>query len=900
MSENAQVQLNALQQAMAARTTLPEARACATALASQGTLPIVDLFGFCALLSEQDRRDDAIALYRQWLESTSSGASYAVLFNLAIALGDAGDELGAIAAYRTSLELNPGFIEAHLNMGNLLERRGEPVEALKMWNRASELADRSTAAGRAFLIQSLNNMGRLLEIRKQLPEAEDMLTRSLALDPAQPQVLTHLVHLRQKQCKWPIFAPLEGVHPKALFMHTSALAMLSASDDPVEQLAAARRFVNEKVMPAASPALAPVEGYRHQRLRIGYLSSDLCAHAVSILTAELYELHDRSQFEVFAFSWSREDGTAMRKRVVSAMDHYIRIDGMNDEQAARLIRSYEIDILVDLHGLTAGTRPDILSWRPAPVQITYLGFPGPTGLPCIDYVVADPFVLPPEMAPYFTETPLYMPGSFQINDRQREIGPRPTRAACSLPEDAFVFCSFNNNYKFTEAVFASWMRILRRVPGSVLWLVSDHEEVRINLRAEAARQDIDPARLYFAERAAPPEYLARYQLADLFLDTFPFNAGTTGSDALWAGLPLLTYAGRTFASRMAGSLLHAVGLPELVTHSLQDYEDKAVSLASAPARVEEMKAHLRADTMHLPLFDTPAYVRAFEDKLKSIAKRSTGAPAEPEGPAIALYQIAYSDTSARSIQPGYLVLNNKDNARPDWREYWPIRNFLTRNELVEERLYGFFSPKFESKTGLTHQAVVDFVTAAGPDIDVVTFSPQADMGAFFLSVFEQNEVFDPGFMDASEAFFRHAGIKTELRSMIMDSRQTVFSNFFVAKPAFWRAWLRLNEIMFDACEGADTPLGRMLNAETTYDKVPRKVFLMERIASFLLASDTRWKVRAYSTFQCAWSGTGMNQYRFEAVCSDALKLAMREQGHADYMEAFVQMRDQVFRRNETK
>ena len=619
MTKNSQAQLNALQQAMAKPRPLAEIAGMATELAAKGALPIVELFNVCAGLNAAGNSTAAIALYRLWLASTASPAAYAVMFNLAVNLADVHDDAGAEVQYRNALDVNPNFIEALMNLGTLLERRGDQVGALTHWNRITALADRNNPDSRAFYIQALNNLGRVMEIRKQFPEAELMMTQSLALDPDQPKVLTHLIHLRQKQCKWPILAPLPGIDERTMFETTSALAMLSASSDPQVQLAAARRYVDEKVLPPTEP-LAPAEGYSHRRLRIGYLSSDLCAHAVSILTAELYELHDRSRVEVFAFSWSREDGTPLRRRVVAAMDRYIRIDAMSDEEAAKCIRANEIDILVDLHGLTQGTRPDILSYRPAPVQVTYLGFPGSTALPCIDYVVADRFVLPPELAPYFTEKPLYLPNCFQINDRQREISATPTRASCGLPEDAFVFCSFNNNFKFTEEVYAVWMRIMRRVPGSVLWLVSDHESVRSNLRMEAERADVDPSRLYFAERVQPADYLARFQVADLFLDTIPFNAGTTASDALWAGLPLLTCSERTFSSRMAGSLLLAVGLPDLITYNLQDYEDRAVALAGDPSTLAGYRATLRENRLSCNLFDSPRFVRDLEDAFFSIAK----------------------------------------------------------------------------------------------------------------------------------------------------------------------------------------------------------------------------------------------------------------------------------------
>jgi len=607
----------------------------ATTLAARGELPIVEVFQTSGALEAAGRREQAIALLQLWVDSTESPVTYAVLFNLGVSMANNGDDAGAERAYRRSLELKPTFIEAHLNLATLMERQGDSLQAIKLWNRVTALALPSVPADRDFHVQALNNMGRVLENRKQLPEAEAVMLQSLAIDPHQPKVLTHVIHLRQKQCAWPIYAPIAGIGEAEMLETTSALAMLSASSDPQQQLDAARRFVAEKVLPPQAP-LAPEGGYDHARLRIGYLSSDLCSHAVSILTAELYELHDRDRVEVFAFSWSREDGTPLRARVVKAMDHYIPITALGDEEAAQLIRSHEIDVLVDLHGLTMGTRPDILSYRPAPVQLTYLGFPGPTALPCIDYVIADRFVLPPELAAFFTERPLYMPESFQINDRQRAIAATPTRASVGLPEDAFVFCSFNNNFKFTEDVFASWMRILARTPDSVLWLVSDHDVVRTNLRAAATAQGIDPARLHFADRAAPADYLARYQVADLFLDTIPFNAGTTASDALWAGLPLLTCSERTFSSRMAGSLLLAAGLPELITYDLAEYEEKAVALAHDRAHLATLRKKLSDERDTCSLFDTPRFVRNFETLLETLvrARREGGdidapAPAAP-------------------------------------------------------------------------------------------------------------------------------------------------------------------------------------------------------------------------------------------------------------------------------
>ncbi|MES2741365.1 MAG: methyltransferase domain-containing protein [Pseudomonadota bacterium] len=616
-------------------------------LAGLGQLPIGELFTIAQELIGAGQAAAGIALYRHWLAHTVSPLAYAVCFNLAVSLANEGDDSGAEQLYRQAIELNPGFVEARLNLGTLQERCGRPDEALATWQATlDQVAD--LPARPALHLQTLNNLGRLLEVRKQFAAAEAMLVHSLEVEPDQPNVLTHYVHLRQKQCEWPVYQPLDRVAPEAMLRATSALAMLSASDDPALQLAAARRFVDDKVITDV-PHLTGAHGYGHRRLRIGYLSSDFCSHAVSILTAELYELHDRSKVEVYAFSWSREDHSPIRARVVKAMDHYLPIAALSDEKAARLIRSHEIDILIDLHGLTLNARPGILSWRPAPVQMTYLGFPGTTALPQIDYVLADAFLLPPEVAAHFTEKPLYLHDTFQINDRQRAIGPRPSRASCALPDQAFVFCSFNNNFKFTPEVFAIWMRILGRVPGSVLWLVADNELVRENLWRSAEQAGVARARLIFASRAVPAEYLARYQLADLFLDTFPFNAGTTASDALWAGLPLLTCVGATFASRMAGSLLRAVDLPELITFNFADYEERAVALAADPERIAAMKRQLDSNRLSCALFDSPRFVRNLETVLRQVAKGP--APAR-----LAAHPTQPSPNSAHAVESGPAML----------------------------------------------------------------------------------------------------------------------------------------------------------------------------------------------------------------------------------------------------
>jgi predicted O-linked N-acetylglucosamine transferase (SPINDLY family) len=467
---------------------------------------------------------------------------------------------------------------------------------------------------------AINNLGRVLESQKQFYEALYYLTKSLSIEPDQDEVLHHWVYLRQKQCAWPIYDKVPRVSQVAMTRATSALAMLSISDDPAAQLAAAQRYVAKKVI-SNVPMLANPKGYGHSKIRIAYCSSDFSLHPVSMLTVEMFELHDREHFEVYAYCWSPQDGSAMRQRVINAMDHFIRIDHMTDEEAAQKIRADEIDILIDLQGQTAGARANMLAYRPAPIQVTYLGQPATTGLPSIDYVIADHFLIPDETKQFYSEKPLYMPDVYQVSDRKRQAGPKPSRQSCGLPAEGFVFCSFNNNYKLTPEVFDVWMSILRRVPDSVLWMLADNTWAEDNLRREAEARGVDRNRLVFAGRVSPENYLARYLIADLFLDSFPFNAGTTANDALWMGLPVLTCSGRSFASRMAGALLTAVGLNELITYNFEDYEGQALSLARSPIEMQRIKNILKQEKKDGSLFDSGKFVVNLEKLLVEIVKK---------------------------------------------------------------------------------------------------------------------------------------------------------------------------------------------------------------------------------------------------------------------------------------
>jgi predicted O-linked N-acetylglucosamine transferase (SPINDLY family) len=375
----------------------------------------------------------------------------------------------------------------------------------------------------------------------------------------------------------------------------------------------------------------PAPAGAHDRLRIAYLSADFHNHATAQLAIELFERHDRTRFDICAISFGPDDGTAMRAACVAAFETFLDARAMSDEAIAAWMRGKEIDIAVDLKGFTTGARERVFALRPAPLMVNYLGFPGTLGTEVYDYILADAVVAPMAMQPFFAETIVHLPGSYQPNDSRRGVPETSlSRAEAGLPQTGFVFASFNNSYKITPAVFDVWMRLLAATQGSALWLLDDNALATANLRKEAAARGIDPARLVFAPRVGPNAHLARQRLADLFLDTQPCGAHTTASDALWMGLPIVTCLGGAFAGRVAASLLHAVGLADLVAPDLAAYERLALELARDPGRLAAIRARLETERYRLPLFDADRYRRGVEAAYETMwARHQRGDPPAP-------------------------------------------------------------------------------------------------------------------------------------------------------------------------------------------------------------------------------------------------------------------------------
>jgi predicted O-linked N-acetylglucosamine transferase (SPINDLY family) len=407
------------------------------------------------------------------------------------------------------------------------------------------------------------------------------------------------------------------------------LTALAVAPSPADQLKCSELFVAEYV--AAGPAQRVVDRRSpHERIRLAYVSPDFRDHPVSFLTVGMLEQHDKSRFDVFAISLSPDRESAMRTRIKRAVGDFIDVSGRSDADVVELMRELEVDIAIDLAGLTQGARPNILAQRVAPIQINYLGHPGTVAAPYIDYIVADRIVIPLEARRHYSESVVYLPDCFQANDANRRIAERtPERSGAGLPEGAFVFCVFHSSYKLNPQMFGVWMNLLRQVAGSVLWLVGGDQALVRNLRREAEARAIDPDRLIFAPRLPYADHLARHRLADLFLDTFPFNGGTTTSDALWAGLPLVTLSGESFAARMSASLLNAIGLPELAVQSLAEYEALALRLARDPELLTETKARLARNRATHPLFDTARFTRHIECAYAEMwARHQRGEPPE--------------------------------------------------------------------------------------------------------------------------------------------------------------------------------------------------------------------------------------------------------------------------------
>lgn len=524
----------------------------------------------------------------------------------------------ALASYDQALAAKPDYTEVLINSGALLREMHQHAKALERFNQVLTINPNHESA--------IGNCAILLTEFKRSEEAIRMFQRLLALNPKYDYGLGLLCYERLHACDWTDFDATaqritEGL--RAGERTCKSLGLMAISDSAEDHQRCAQLFAQHR-FPHRGEPLWRGERYRHDRIRIAYISPDLREHPVCHLMAGILEQHDRTRFETTAISIGIDDGSRLRERMKLTFDHFIDARSMGSRQIAQLMREMEIDIAIDLAGYTSDSRSDVFVHRPAPVHVNYLGYPGTMGLDVMDYIIADPHVIPPEHQRFYDERVIYLPDTYLPTDASIRPSDRtPTRAECGLPEEGVVFCSFNHDYKISPHVFAVWMRLLKQVPGSVLWLMSRNEVSQRNLRAQAEAHGVDAQRLVFAKRVPLVEdHLARYRQADLFLDTHPYNAHTTAADALMSGLPVVTHMGQAFPARVAGSLLHSVGLSELVTDSLEGYEALALALARDPARLANVKQRLAANRASSPLFDTRGFCRNLEAIYTSLWRTS--------------------------------------------------------------------------------------------------------------------------------------------------------------------------------------------------------------------------------------------------------------------------------------
>ncbi len=544
------------------------------------TIPLQCVHAAVAALGLARETPVVVSLYQHWISARLANPPDTALewFNLGMDLRDLGDQSGALSAYQHAAALNPNLQPPHVNLALLHEEAGRFDVAFSAWQGAFQATEH------------------------QIRDRND--------------ILEHRTRLRQKMCAWEQLDDEQAVGENM----ESPWGVLALSDHVPTQTRLNKAWIERKI-PSAPLRLSPPEGYDHEKIRVGYLSSDFRVHPMSYLVAQLFETHDRNRFEIFGYCNSQEDGSLIRQQVLASFDHVVSIRGIDDEAAARLIRSHEIDILVDLNGLTLGARLGVLRWKPAPVQMTYLGYIGPVPLPELDYILCDDYVIPPEMVPFYQPLPLSLGRLYQVNDSRSPSAHTLSREACALPPAGFVYCCFSRHHKITKTIFTAWLEILKRTENSVLWLLRDNVWSQANLCTYAAKHGVAPERLIFATYADHSNYLQQFTLADLFLDTTPYNSGTVASDALRMALPLLTLEGKSFASRMAGSLLTSVGLSALIAPDLENYIHMAVELCHNPAKLERARAVLRGGAWQRTLGDITGFTASLENTYRRVVKR---------------------------------------------------------------------------------------------------------------------------------------------------------------------------------------------------------------------------------------------------------------------------------------
>ena len=579
-------------------------------------------FNLARLQDDYCHFEQALQYYNQSIELSPHFVE--AIANKAITLKELKRYQEAFDAYDLAIQLQPNYAEAWSNKGLAFSDLRRYQEALECYEQAIKLKPN--------YLDAWVNKSAVLHALKRYIQAIEAYQQVIKLNPDTNCIYGSLVHAKSTICDWSNYDQdvkyiNQMINDGISVIPPFAWLLLSNSEE--SNLKAAKLFTAHQYPERKNDIPFKSKG-KSQKIKLGYYSHDFYNHATAFLMAEFFELHNKERFEIVAFSFSPNMHDEMQQRLVNAFDQFIDVNAMTDQQVAELSREMGIDIAIDLKGYTTNCRTGIFSYRAAPIQVNYLGYPASMGADYMDYLIADHIIIPKENQPFFTEKIAYLPNSYQVNDSKRKVSERIfTRAELGLPDNGFVYCCFNNNLKITPHVFDSWARILKQVPGSVLWLLEDNVLAKANLIQEAQSRGLSEDRIVFAGRLDLPEHLARHRLADLFIDTLPCNAHTTASDALWVGLPVLTTLGETFAGRVAASLLSAIDMPELITKNLDEYEALAIDLAGNPEKLKALKEKLKQKRFTTPLFNTQLSTNHIESAyIKMYERYQAGLPPE--------------------------------------------------------------------------------------------------------------------------------------------------------------------------------------------------------------------------------------------------------------------------------
>lgn len=736
---------------------------------------LAELVEQAQLLENQGLIEQACVAYQLWLQANRHPhLAHAALFNLGALQQSLGQAQAALTTYQHCIERAPAFGQAYINLGLLQERVGQVEAALQTWSRYLGQRLLKTQPDTELQCTALNHIGRVQESRKRYDLAEKALQDSLRLNPDQPGVIQHWVHIRQKACSWPVYVDQADLPLGKLVRSTSPLAMLALTDDPQLQLLTAQGFVhrtyNTEQARLHDPTRRP-----GSRWRVGLVSADLREHAVGFLLPAFLQGTDRSAYALYAYDYTREENTPLRQHLLSQFDEVRSIGALTDRQAAELIAADEIDILIDLHGLSSGARPGIFALHPAPHQATYLGYIGSTGMPWFQHVLVDPWVMPADLAPHFTEQPLYLSRSFIPLTHEAPTDAAVSRASARLPEQAFVMAAFGNVYKITPEMFSGWLRLLERIPDAVLWLLDDNPITTQALRAHAQAQGADLDRIVFAPRCDPRQFRAQLRLADVYLDTYPYNCGSTSNDVVNAGVPLVSRYGRTLVSRMGLSILSDLGRPDLATDSQQAYEDKVVEVALRTREGHRYHyEHRPAQGLLQEALDTIRHGRP-----QPVPRASTSRPAR-------LQLVQLNHHPKRQRHQGH------DLAAwtlAEWAGFDAVRERLVHHTLDAQALH--WLDVRSAPDAATERELQQALSQAHPAPDALIASPGWDLLSLQpnpLCVWGRGQ---PDWMRWAAGFLGRHGMPLDAASWVLPLERSVAGLALACTPAVWFDWFDL-------------------------------------------------------------------------------------------------------------